>query len=113
MTEPFHLLVRLARTPPFKSMMDKAISDKASLVDVEELLIAKMRDCIAQLNDELAESNGRFATMKDVRSEPCPPTTRPKQTELSEEKQRRIAAQSPAMGKASAMVAHVKNITSC
>ena len=48
-------------------MMDKAIGDKASLVDVENDLIAKMEDCISQLGAELEESNARFAKMKGVR----------------------------------------------
>ena len=57
----------VVREAAIKSMMDKAIGDKASLVDVENDLIDKMEDCISQLGAELEESNARFTKMKGVR----------------------------------------------
>lgn len=58
----------LVREASIKDMMDKAIEDKASLNDIERVLIGKMEDCLEQLKTESEQAIARAETVSAVRA---------------------------------------------
>jgi hypothetical protein len=47
--------------------LESAIKDKAALCAIEQELMAKMQECLSELQAELKESNERGASMREVR----------------------------------------------
>lgn len=58
----------MVRESSIQRTMQSAIDDKAALCAIEQELVAKMQQCLGQLQAELAESSVRAASMRDVRA---------------------------------------------
>lgn len=58
----------MVRESSIQRTMQSAIDDKAALCAIEQELIAKMQQCLAQLQAELDESGVRAASMREVRN---------------------------------------------
>ena len=54
--------------------LESAIEDKAALCAIEQELMAKMQECLTELQAELKESNERAHSMADARSKLPDPT---------------------------------------